>query len=138
MRLQSYRTPKLWESQFWEFRNSHLKVPIQNDIWVLALSPGIENTIRGKVVASPKSGPWWVLWIHVCPWFIYAPKCPNYALTNVLFGLCKSMWVIDLLVNLPNPHPGAPTRPSTPEVLRTKEHTSTLSLYVVFTFGLIV
>ncbi len=37
----------------------------------------------------PKSGPWWVLWIYVCSWFIHAPKCSNYALTNLWFGLCK-------------------------------------------------
>jgi hypothetical protein len=29
---------------------------------------------KGKVVASPKSGSWWVLWVCVCLWFIYAPK----------------------------------------------------------------
>jgi hypothetical protein len=33
-----------------------------------------ENTIKGKVMTSPKSGPWFVLWIHVCPWFVYASK----------------------------------------------------------------
>jgi hypothetical protein len=30
----------------------------QNDIWVQALWLGTKNNIRGKVVASPKSGPW--------------------------------------------------------------------------------
>jgi hypothetical protein len=40
-------------------------------------------------------------------------KCSNYALTNLLFGLCKSMWIIELLVTLPSPNPGAPTCPST-------------------------
>jgi len=30
----------------------------QNDIWVQALWPGIENNIRRKVMASPKSEPW--------------------------------------------------------------------------------
>jgi hypothetical protein len=29
-------------------------------------------------------------------------KCSNYALTN-LFGLCRSMWIIDFLVTLPSP-----------------------------------
>jgi hypothetical protein len=57
------------------------------------------------VVVSPKSGPWWILWVRVCPWLVCAPKCFNYALTNLLFGLCKSVWVIDLLVNLPSPIP---------------------------------
>jgi len=30
-------------------------------------------------------------------------KCFNYALTNLLFGLCRSVWVIEVLVNLPSP-----------------------------------
>jgi hypothetical protein len=46
----------------------------QNDIWVLAPWPCIVNTIRGKVVASPKSGLWWVSWVRVCMWFVRAPK----------------------------------------------------------------
>jgi len=52
----------------------------------VGLWKGIEYTIRGKVVASPKSGPWWVLWIQVCPWFLLAPKvlqlCTNHLVFN--------------------------------------------------------
>jgi hypothetical protein len=33
-----------------------------------------ENTIWGKVVASPESGPWWVSWIQSCPWLVLAPR----------------------------------------------------------------
>jgi hypothetical protein len=55
---QSYGPPKVRECQFREFRDSNLEVLGQNDIWVLAPWLGIENTIRGKVVASPKSGSW--------------------------------------------------------------------------------
>ncbi len=87
----------------WEFRDSHLGVPKQNDIWVLALWPGTKYTIRGKVVASPNSRPWWILWIRVCPWFVPTPKCYNYALTNLFFGLCKSVLVSKLLLNLCSP-----------------------------------
>jgi hypothetical protein len=50
-----------------------------------------------------KSGPWWILWVCVCPWLVHAPKCSNYALSNLLFGLCTSVWISELLVNLPNP-----------------------------------
>jgi hypothetical protein len=64
-------------------------LPTQNDIWVLVSWPGTEYIIRGKVVTSPKSRPWWVLWVCVYPWFIHAPKCSNYALTNLWFGLCR-------------------------------------------------
>jgi hypothetical protein len=31
------------------------------------------------------------------PWFVLAPKCSNYALTNLLFSLCKFMRVIKCL-----------------------------------------
>ncbi len=57
-------------------------------------------TCLSKVI---KFGPWWVLWVHVCPWLIHAPKCYNYALTNLLFSLCRSMWVSEALISLPSP-----------------------------------
>jgi hypothetical protein len=53
---------------------SQVGVPGQNDIWVLAPWLGTKNTIRGMVVASPKFGSWWVLWIYVCLWLVRAPK----------------------------------------------------------------
>jgi hypothetical protein len=55
---RSYGPPKLRGSQFQEFQDSNLGVLGQNDIWVLAMWSGTENTIKGKVVASPKSRPW--------------------------------------------------------------------------------
>jgi hypothetical protein len=55
------------------------------------LGPGLMDKhkvyYKGRVVASLKFGPWWILWVHVCLWFVRAPKCSNYALTNLLFGL---------------------------------------------------
>jgi hypothetical protein len=43
-----------------------------------------------------------------------------------------------LLVTCPNPHPGAPTRPSTPKVLRARDHARTFYPSVVSCFGLTV
>jgi hypothetical protein len=126
------------ESQLWEFRDFRLGVLRQNDLWVLVPWLGTKYTIRGKVVASPKSRPWWILWIRDCVWFVRAPKYFNYAPTNLLFGLCRFVWVIELLVNLPSPHPGTTARPSIPEVLWTRERALILSPFVVFTFGLAV
>jgi len=48
-------------------------------------------------------------------------KCFNHALTNMLFGLCKLMWIIDPFVIRPNPHTKVLARPFTPKVLRTKD-----------------
>ncbi len=131
---QSYGPPKLWESQFWEFQDSHLGVPGQNDIWVLALWPDTTNTIRGKVVASFKFKPWWVLWVCVCRGSSMHQKCSNYALTNLLFGLCRSMWVIEVFVTLHSLHFGTLARPSTPKMGWVKEHGPTPYPFVVFTF----
>jgi len=43
-----------------------------------------------------------------------------------------------LLVTLPNPHPGAPTCPSTTKMLRVRECAPTPYPFVVFTFRLVV
>jgi hypothetical protein len=65
-------------------------------------------------------------------------KCFNYILTNLLFDLCRSAWIIDSFDIHPSPHPGASTCPSTPKVLWAKEHTSTPYPSIVFIFGFVV
>jgi hypothetical protein len=47
---------KLWVSKV--ARVPILGISDSHDIWVLVSWPGIEYTIRGKVMASPKFGPW--------------------------------------------------------------------------------
>jgi len=99
-------------------------------------TPTWENTMRGKVVASPKSKPcgesYESMFTHGS--FVHQ-KCSNYALTNLLFSLCRSMWIIDLFVTILSPYPGALACPSTLKVLRTREHTPTPHSFVVFTLG---
>jgi len=92
---QSYGAPKLRESQLWQFRNSHLGVPGQNAIWMWASWRGTVYTIRGKVAASPKSGPWWVLWVRVCSWFILTPKVFKLCTNHLMLVLCRPVWVVD-------------------------------------------
>ncbi len=71
--------------------------------------------------------------------FVYAhgsfvhQKCFNYVITNLLFGLCRLIWIIDLLVTRSNPHPGAWTCNSTPKVLRMRECTQHFFL-LLFSF----
>jgi hypothetical protein len=71
---QNYEIPKSREFLFKEFRDSHLGTLRQNDVWVLTLWLRTENTIRGKVVDSPKFGPWWVLWVRVYSSLVHAWK----------------------------------------------------------------
>jgi hypothetical protein len=59
---QSYAASKSRESRLAGFRDSHAGVARESrerkTIWMWAPWRGPEYTIRGKVVASPKSGPW--------------------------------------------------------------------------------
>ncbi len=108
---KSYGFPKSWESRFWDFGIPNLGVPGQNDIWMQALWLGIDNTIRGR---------WWLplsssggkscesMFVHGLSMH---QKCSNHALTNLLFGLCRSVWIIDLLVIHLNPHLGVQHAP---------------------------
>jgi hypothetical protein len=79
-----------------------LKVLGQNAIWVLVLWPGTKYIIKGKVVASPKFGPWWVLWVWICTWFTLTPKALK-LYTNQLVVWFVQVRVSDwLLIILPS------------------------------------
>jgi hypothetical protein len=56
-----------FETPPWESRE-------KNAIWMWLLRNSAENTIWGKVVASPKFGSWWVKWVQGRPWLIPTPK----------------------------------------------------------------
>jgi hypothetical protein len=86
---QSYGTPKSWESQLWQFRDSYLGVPGQNAIWMWALWKGMEYTIRGKVVASPSPGCGESCESESTRGSSSHQKCCNNALTNLLFGFVQ-------------------------------------------------
>jgi hypothetical protein len=54
--MQNYGAPKSWESQPWEFRDSHWGVLGQKAIWMWPPWRGAEYTIRGKVWLPPNPG----------------------------------------------------------------------------------
>ncbi len=66
------------------------------------------------MVASPKSRPWWVLWVRVCSWFVLASKVLQLCTNHLMFGFVQahvSNWCLSLFL-FP---PGAPARLSTPK-----------------------
>jgi len=127
-----YGPPKLQESQFQEFLDSNLGALRQNDIWVLAPWLDTNNNIRGRWWFPPSLGRGeYYESMFVCVSSIHQ-KCSNYALTNLLFGLCRSVWVIDLLVTLLSPYLKAPTCTFILEMLRAKERTPTPHSFVLF------
>ncbi len=64
-------------------------------------------------------------------------KCFSYAVTNLLFGLCKAVWIIKLIVNHHSPHPRALTHPY-PQNVVGQGARPTLSPFVVFIFEFLV
>jgi hypothetical protein len=127
--MQSYRPPKVARVQIVGISGLPFGILGQNDIWVLVPWPSTKYTIRGKVVASPKFGLWWILWVYVCSWFVRAPKCCNYTLTNLLFGLCRSVWVNEVLVNLPSPMSKLQHAPLPPKCYEPKNAPNSFSFH---------
>jgi hypothetical protein len=65
---KSYDLVKSRESKPGQFRDSTLGVPGQKAIWMCLRWSNAQNTIWGKVVTSPKFGPWWIKWVYVARW----------------------------------------------------------------------
>jgi hypothetical protein len=137
---RSYGLPKCRESQFWEFWDSQVGSPATK--WHLDVAPMVNHR------EYHKGGRWWLppspshdescesMYAHGSS---VHQKCSNHALTKLLFGLCKPVWIIDPLVAHPSPHPGTPARPFTPKLLRTKKRTFNsfrLTFSIVFIFEL--
>jgi len=107
-------------------------------IWGHALWLGTENIITRNVATSCKFGLWWVCESVFTRGSFVHKKWSNYTLTNLLFSLCRYVWIIDSLIICSNPHSEALACPSTFEVLWLKKHTSTAYPFVIFTFGLAI
>jgi hypothetical protein len=100
-------------------------------IWMWVPWRVTEYTIRGKVVASPKSGPWWVLCVRVARGSSQHQRCSNYALTT-LCGLCAGSCEWISLLILPSPIPEHQHAPLPLKVLWAKERVPTPPSSAVF------
>ncbi len=118
-------------------KSPHLGVLGQNDIWVLVLWLGTKYTIRGKVVASPKSRPWWVLWIHVCPWLVLAPKAIKLRTNQLVVWFMQvhvSSWCLSFFVVLISELQHAPLPPKCYEPGSVPQLLIVSSFYLRLTF----
>jgi hypothetical protein len=89
---RSYDGPKSWESKPEQFRDSTLGVPRQRATWAWVRWSNVNNTIWGKVVASPDSGPWWVKWVQGCPWLVLTPKGCKMSSNQLVVGFgCRTV-----------------------------------------------
>ncbi len=93
---RSYGPPKLWKSQFlefWDFQFGCLGTK-----WHLGVGPVAKHrdNYKGEGVASPKSEPWWVLWVYVCLWLVCAPKVFQLRTNQLVVWfvrVCVSNWL---------------------------------------------
>jgi hypothetical protein len=111
---RKYSPIKLRDSEPWRFQDSHLGVSGQKAIRVPLLRSGAEYTIWGKVVASPKSGPRWVLWVWGCPWLVLTPKVLQPSANQLACWFCVGLlnWVSCLtLVVIPSRSSSTPLYP---------------------------
>ncbi len=79
-------TPKVPGVQNMTVLGLHFGGMGQRAIWVWARWSNAENTIWGKVVASPEFGPWWVKWVRVARDLSQHQECSECELTNLLGG----------------------------------------------------
>ncbi len=111
-------------------------IPIgQKAIWMWPLWRGAKYTIRGKVVASPKSGLCWVLWVWVCLWLVLAPKVLQLCTNHFVLVLCRSVWVVEAcqFFLAPSQSSSMPIYPF--KMMRAKERAPTSCSFVVFYLG---
>jgi hypothetical protein len=115
---------------FWDSQISR-----QNTIWMWASWRGTKYTIKGKVVASPKSRPWWVLWVRVWPWFVLAPKVLQLCINQFIMVLCRFVWVIKCLsfFLVPSQNSSTPLYPPPPKCYEPKNVFPTFYFSIVFT-----
>jgi len=67
-------TPKVSGVQIGTVSGLHSGVSGKSALWMQVRRRDADNTIWGKVVASPESRPWWVKWVQGCPWLVLTPK----------------------------------------------------------------
>jgi hypothetical protein len=75
---------------------------------------GAEYTIWRKVVASPESGPWWVLWVRGRPWLVLTLKVFQPCVNQLTCWFCACLldWVSCLtLVLVPSRSSSTPLYP---------------------------
>jgi hypothetical protein len=120
---RSCECPKSWESNLGQFRDSNLGVSGKRAIRMWLTRSNADNTIWGKVVASPESGRWWVLCVKV------PMACPNTQggsrmRTNPLVVGFGCRFKLDNLVPLPSLIPGLLARPLPPFSAGSRERPS--------------
>jgi hypothetical protein len=88
---RSYGCPKSQESKSGQFRDSSLGVLGKSAIRMWFRQRAAKNIIRGKVVASPESRPWWVNWVQGRPWLVPTPKGCRMSSNQLVVGFgCKT------------------------------------------------
>jgi len=113
VRAKSCECSKSQEYNPGQFQDSNLGVSGKKAIRMWLPRSNAENTIWGKVVASPESGPWWVKCVKVPVACLNTQGCSR-MWTNLLVVGFGCRFKLENLVDLPSLIPRFLARPSTP------------------------
>ncbi len=89
--------PKIPGVQTRTISGLHLGSPGKKSHLGVAPRGAAKNTIRGKVVASPESGPWWVKWVQVSPWLVPTPSACRMTSNQLVLVLDAGSWPNNLI-----------------------------------------
>jgi hypothetical protein len=130
--MQSYGAPKSWESQLWQFRDSHFwdKMPFgcgpmgRHRVYYKGEGGGFPQFRSVVSLVSPS-----------CLWLVLAPKVLQLCTNHFVLVLCRPVWVSEAcqFFLVPSRSSNTPLYPS--KVLRTREHALTPYSSVVFCLG---
>jgi len=72
-----------------EFQDSSLRISRRKAIWMWVRRSNAQNTIWGKVVASPESGLWWIKWVRVARGLSQHQECFRRWTNQFVVGLLQ-------------------------------------------------
>jgi hypothetical protein len=101
-RVMSSQSPRSKLGQFWD---SSLGVPGIKAISMRIRWSNAENTIWGKVVASPKSGPWWIKWVRVAHGLSQHQECFQRWTNQLVVGFVVGCEWVNKFGPFPSPIP---------------------------------
>jgi hypothetical protein len=133
---RSYVLSKSWESQLWEFRDSHLGVLEQKVIWMWPPWKRYKVYYKGEGGGFPQVRAMVSLVCLNCPWFVLAPKMFQLCTNHFVLVLCRCMWVNEAchFFLVLSQSSNTPFYPSI--VLRARESAPILCSFNVFSLGL--
>jgi hypothetical protein len=112
--LQSYGVPKSWESRLVRFRDSHAGVPGEKSHLDVGRVERSKLYYKGEGGGFPQVRAVVSLLCQCCSWLILAPKVLQLCASNLVWVVCRPVWVSEVcqLFLVPSRRSNTPLYPS--------------------------